>query len=470
MECRDRRFIEIFFSLCLNAQLMTYAETIDYLYQMQRHGVRPGLARMTTLLALFEQPQHAFKSVHIAGTNGKGSTAAMVAAVLEQAGYRVGLYTSPHLLDFSERIRINQCPISHEDIIALTRRLRDKLEKTSPRLAKRISFFEFTTGLAFLYFAQQAVDVAVIEVGLGGRFDATNLVKPLVASITNIEIDHEQYLGTTISEIAQEKAGIIKEAVPLISTASQPEVISIIEEMARLKKAPLAKVGRAVPAASSLASLSCPLTDPIKLSYSGLRDYIVEVPLLGKHQVKNTTTSLGILESLQDQGLHISENDIVEGLKKVRLEGRLEIIQKEPLILMDGAHNPAGARALGEFLEETDPEHRGKHWLISGIMADKKIADMMSPLLAWTDEFVLTRPKIDRAADPQEIGTITAALLNRQGDQEQNITIKENVNSAIAHVKSQIKPQDLLVITGSFYTVGEAKGALTGTPPSLIRG
>ncbi len=449
---------------------MTYSETIDYLYKMQRHGIRPGLARMTSLLALFDQPQRSYKSVHIAGTNGKGSTAAMVAAVLKEAGYRVGLYTSPHLLDFSERIRINQVPISHEDIVALTQRLREKLETNSPRLAEKITFFEFITGMAFLYFAEQSVDVAVVEVGLGGRFDATNLIEPLVSSITNIDIDHEKYLGTTISEVAQEKAGIIKKSVPLISTASQPEVISIIEEIARLKEAPLAKVGQVNPAPTTGFSEKNTLTKPMKLHYLGLKDYIIELPLLGLHQIKNMTTSLSIIESLQNQGLCISKHDIVEGIKKVRLEGRLEIIQKKPLILLDGAHNPAGARALGTFLEELDGETQSKHWLISGMMDDKKISEMIAPLLNWTDEFVLTRPKMARSADPQKISTIISSLIAQHKKQAPLITIKENVADAITHIKSQMSTQDLLVITGSFYTVGEAKGALMGTPPSLIRG
>ncbi len=449
---------------------MTYAETIDYLYKMQRHGIKPGLARMTSLLALFNQPQKAYKSVHIAGTNGKGSTAAMVAAVLEKAKYRVGLYTSPHLLDFSERIRINQTPISHKDIVKLTQRLREKLEQNSPRLAEKITFFEFTTGLAFLYFAEKAVDVAVIEVGLGGRFDATNLIQPLVSSITNIDIDHEKYLGTTISEVAQEKAGIIKKSVPLISTASQPEVISIIEEIARLKKAPIAKIGQVKRVSTTTLTEKNTLIEPIKLHYTGLKDYIIELPLLGKHQIENMTTSLSIIESLQNQGLSISEEDIVEGFKNVRLEGRLEVIQKDPLILLDGAHNPAGARALGAFLEELDCGAEGKHWLISGMMDDKKISEMISPLLNWTDEFVLTRPKTARAADPQKIEKTICSLVDQQKKQRPLITIKESVADAITHIKSQMKTQDLLVVTGSFYTVGEAKGALMGTPPSLIRG
>lgn len=468
--------------------MMTYTEAIHYLYQMQFHGIRPGLARMAALLAHFNHPERSFKSVHIAGTNGKGSTASMTAAVLQQAGYRVGLYTSPHLLDFSERIRINHVPIPHKETMRLTAGLKNKLEATSPHLANKVTFFEFTTALAFLYFAEQAVDVAVVEVGLGGRFDATNVITPLVSAITNIDVDHTAYLGTTISEIAREKAGIIKEGVPVVSTASQPEVISIIEETAQSKKAPLAPVGRVILPSQPSVKHTKTLLTAMKVHYFGQQEYRIELPLLGKHQVNNTVTAMGILESLQSQGLHISEADIIEGIKKARIEGRLEVIQEDPLILLDGAHNAAGARALGAFLSDLDPDtlenesnthtlekgsstrHMGKHWLISGIMRDKQISEMMSPLLNWTDEFVFTHPDIERAADAAHIGSITEHLLNQQPGRRPLITLKNEVSDAVSYVKSQMNPQDVLVITGSFYTVGEAKGALTETPPSLIRG
>lgn len=450
--------------------MMAYSETIDYLFQMQSHGVRPGLARITSLLSLFNHPEQSFKSIHIAGTNGKGSTASMVATVLQESKYQVGLYTSPHILDFSERIQINGRPISQKDVVRLTDCLREKLETRTPRLAKKISFFEFTTGLAFIYFAEKKVDFAVVEVGLGGKYDATNLLRPLVSSITNIDLDHEQYLGSTISEVASEKAGIIKEAVPVVSSASQPEVISIIKEVARLKKAPLLELGGKKSASLFSLPNSKTLAEPLKVHYSGIKEYFIELPLLGKHQVENTATTMGILESLQEQGLHISESDIIEGFKKVRLAGRLEIIQKDPLILLDGAHNPAGTRALGAFLNEIDPEHQGKHWLISGIMKDKHIRDMISPLISWTDEFVLTRPEIKRAANPKEIGEITSALFREGLKKRGLITVQKTVSDAVTYVRSKIKPQDMLVITGSFYTIGEAKGELQGTPPSLIRG
>lgn len=452
------------------AAMKTYSETIDCLYQMQRRVIRPGLARITSLLAHFDHPQQSFKAIHIAGTNGKGSTAAMVASILQEAGYRVGLYTSPHLLDFSERIQINRVPILHDEIVRLAERLRRKLKRSSPRLAEKISFFEFTTGLAFLYFAEQGIDYAVVEVGLGGRFDATNVVHPLVSSITSIGLDHEQYLGSTLSEIAAEKAGIIKEGVPVVSAASQPEVISIIEEAARLKNAPLIEVGKEISATLLSRQGSTPLINPMKIHYAGQREYFIELPLLGRHQVENAATSIGIIESLQAQGLHISEKDIVAGLKKVRISGRLEVMQRSPLILLDGAHNPAGARTLGDFLAEIDPERKGKHWLITGIMKDKQIEQMLSPLLSWSDAFIVTRPEIERAARPQEISGIMAALLAHQGRPDRSVTIKEYVPDAIDYALSRMNPEDTLVITGSFYTVGEARGALLGTAPSLIRG
>ncbi len=449
---------------------MGYSETIDFLYQKQRQGIRPGLARMASLLSLLNHPEVSFRSIHIGGTNGKGSTASMVASVLQEAGYSVGLYTSPHLIDFSERMQINNQPISHEEIVRLTERIREKMEASSPRLAKKITFFEFTTALAFLYFAEKSVDFAVVEVGMGGQYDATNLLTPLVSSITNIDLDHEQFLGSTIAEVAAEKAGIIKASIPIITSASQPEVVTIIGDIARSRKAPLVDVSKNVSTSLIPDTGFESLGKPMRIQYSGLKEYIIELPIWGSHQVSNAATSMRIIESLQAQGLHISASDIIEGLKKVQLAGRLEIIQRDPLILLDGAHNPAGARTLGLFLDEIKVKQKGKHWLITGIMKDKKIIDLISPLLTWTDEFVLTRPEIERAADPNTIGVITSALLKDRKKSGGLVTIKEGVSDAIAYVKEHIQPQDMLVVTGSFYTVGEAKGTLTGRPPTLIRG
>lgn len=444
---------------------MSYPETIDYLYRLQWHGIHPGLERMEALLSRVGHPERQFRSVHIGGTNGKGSTAAMVASAFHQGGYRVGLYTSPHLIDFSERIRVSGVLIPPGEIVRLTQFLRERIEAGAPQLRGKITFFEFTTALAFLYFAETRIDLAVVEVGLGGRFDATNVLRPLVSAITNIDLDHEQYLGSTIVRIAEEKAGIIKEGVPVITAAAQPEVLALFETISRLKGAPLIRVGQEIRVSGDL---------PERFLYQGIRERQVHCPLLGRHQIRNTAVALGVIEQLQQKGIDLSEAALLEGIARVRWEGRLEAIRRDPLILLDGAHNPAGGCALGRFLKEIDPDRKGRHWLIAGILRDKNIGEILSPLIPWIDEIVLTRPDIPRAADP--------ALLSESLNKELLIgwgyyrpptvsqTIRAPVSEAIAYVEARMRPEDTLVITGSLYTVGEAKAFFSGVVPSLIRG
>ncbi|HEY5599653.1 MAG TPA: folylpolyglutamate synthase/dihydrofolate synthase family protein, partial [Candidatus Manganitrophaceae bacterium] len=332
---------------------MSYAQTLDYLYRLQWHGIQPGLERMEEILSLLGRPEKGFPSVHVAGTNGKGSTAAMIASALRRGGYRIGLYTSPHLIDFSERIRVDDIPIPQEEIVRLTEFLRRRIEGEAPHLTETITFFEFTTALAFLYFAEAKVDLAVVEVGLGGRFDATNLLTPLVSVITNIDLDHEQYLGPTIVRIAEEKAGVIKERVPVVTGAAQPEVLSLFERIARSKEAPLIRLGEEIKVSGDL---------PARFVYRGDQERIVHCPLLGRHQIRNAALAVAALEQLRLKGIQLSEKDLLDGIADVRWEGRLEMIRKNPLIFLDGAHNPAGAETLGDFLKEIDPERSGKHW------------------------------------------------------------------------------------------------------------
>ena len=440
---------------------MPYAQALDYLYHLQWHGIHPGLDRMRRLLALVGHPEKQFRSVHIAGTNGKGSTAAMVASVLMRSGYRTGLYTSPHLIDFSERIRISGVPIPAAEIVRLTGRLRGAVEAGAPGLEPEITFFEFTTALAFLYFAESKIDLAVVEVGMGGRFDATNLLAPLVAAIVQIDLDHERYLGSTVLEIAGEKGGIIKERTPVVTGASQPEVLSLFETIARSKGSPLIRLGHEI---SAEEPVSAGLEgEPLqRFTYRGKKERQVEIALLGRHQIANAAVALGILEALQEKGIPLAEESIARGMKEARWAGRLEVIQKRPLILLDGAHNRSGAKALGAFLAEIDPARKGKHWLIAGIMKDKNIPEIFGPLLPWADEVVLTRPDIERAADP-------ALLAGALKEGTRSIRF-DHLPDAIGHVESRLRPEDTLVITGSLYTVGEAKAFFSGTTPSLIRG
>lgn len=428
--------------------MTAYEEAIDYLCRLQWHGIRPGLERMERLLAGIGNPERQFQSVHIAGTNGKGSTAALVDSVLQQGGYRVGLYTSPHLIDFSERIRICGAPIPEAQLVHLTQRLRNVLEPLG--LSDAITFFELTTALAFLYFAESKVDLAVIEVGLGGRFDATNVIQPQVSAITHIDMDHEQFLGSTLLKIAGEKAGIIKTETPVVTGASQPEVVACIADVARSRRAPLWRLGQEITVRGD---------SPQQFHYSGIGTWEVQCPLPGRHQIANCAVALGVIEQLRLRGVRLTDSDILEGIRQTRWEGRLSTVQRRPLILLDGAHNPSGAQALAAYL--TALGRRGSHWLIVGMMQDKNGSGLLSPLIPWADEVVLTCPNVARGADPQQLiphlRNPPAAILPRLPD-------------AIAYVESRLQPEDTLVITGSLYVVGEAAAYFSGRTPSLLRG
>ncbi len=425
----------------------SYIETLDYLCHLQ-YGIVPGLARITTLLSYLSEPHLKFPSVHIGGTNGKGSTAAMTASILRQAGYRVGLYTSPHLIDFSERITINGAPISQQEIIRITA----YLKRAVAHLSIDITFFEFTTAMAFCYFAESAVNIAVIEVGLGGRFDATNVVMPEVTAITNIAMDHEKYLGNTLQEIAYEKAGIIKERIPVVIGATQPHLLSYFEEVADSKSAPLMRLGHEIIVSGN---------SPQSFSYQSRgQKRNVNCSLFGAHQINNSAIAIGIIEQLRS--FPVSEKAILEGVQKVQWPGRLQIIQERPRILLDGAHNPAGAQALAGYLQEVNPNKGDKHWLIAGIMRDKNIKEILAPFADWADEIILTRPDLQRAAT----GTEMLTALNTQVA----TSIIESVPEAIESVLLRINPNDTLVITGSLFTVAEALAHFKGVSISGIRG
>ena len=426
-------------------------ETFRDLYSLQWHGIHPGLERTEMLLSLLGHPENGFQSIHIAGTNGKGSTAAIIAAVLQEAGYRVGLYTSPHLIDFSERFRINGLPIPEEEVTRLIQDLKEQINADARLSMEDITFFEFATAMAFSYFSREKVDYAVVEVGLGGRFDATNLLSPQVCAITNISLDHEEYLGKTVIEIAGEKAGIIKEGIPVVTAVTQEGVIDLLRGVAQSKNAPLIRVGEQI----RLEGQS-----PKDFFYHGRNTRRVRCPLLGAHQIYNSAVALGVIDALLQQGVSIPEVAIIKGVEGVQWSGRLEVIRINPMVILDGAHNPAGALALAAFLEDLDPERKGRHWLIVGMMKDKNIAGVLGPLLPWADEVVLTRPNIERAVDPHRL---------LQFSKTPSI-IQDSVSKAIHYVESRLQSNDTVVIAGSLYLVGEAKALYLGVALSPIRG
>ncbi len=416
-----------------------YRDSLAYLYGLEKFGMIFGLTQVERILEAIGNPHRELQVIHIGGTNGKGSTAAMMASVLQTEGYRVGLYTSPHLLRFNERIQINGREIEDERVTELTDWMRDRIEAEG--IEGPFTFFDFTPALAFLYFKQNLVDLAVVEVGLGGRLDSTNVVDPLLSIITNISKDHEEQLGRGILKIAQEKAGIIKKGRPLVTAASQPGVLRLFSNLCRQKGSPYFRVGK-----------------EFNYSWGGGREFDYEgwhrklwnvsLGLLGHHQVVNATTALGALEVLEELGYPVSIEAMIKGLREVRWPGRLELIHASPRVILDGAHNPAGAMVLEEALRK---EFEFRHLiLLIGILKDKDIRAILRTLSPLAHQIILSRPSIERAAPA---ASLKAAL----GGQGEKAEVIENLEEAIEKGLSLTGEDDLLLITGSLYVVGEAR-------------
>lgn len=443
---------------------MTYAEATAFLYGLRRFGWRPGLATIERLVGLLGDPQAGIPFIHVAGTNGKGSTAAMLDAIFRAAGYRTGLYTSPHLLSFTERIRVNGEPIIEAEIVALTEELKTlcaahfALETTAPtgdRLPHP-TFFELTTAMAFLHFRRRAVDAAVVEVGLGGRLDATNVIEPRVAVITNIALEHEQYLGRTLAEIAGEKAGIVKARVPIV-TAARGDALEVIRRRAAELQAPVVCAPEAYRWAvreSGLAGQTVDLEGP-RRRYEALR-----LALPGRHQVENAVLAVAAAEAAQEQGFALDTAAIRRGLAQVAWPGRLQVVRGRPRIILDGAHNPAGTGALATFLAE----HRaalGRLVLVFGVLQDKDWANMLRVLAPLADQIILTQPPGERGADP------TALLPSAQ--RQARATVVANPERALAQAREAARAEDTIVVAGSLYTVAGALRALGMTSDGMTR-
>lgn len=434
--------------------MFSYKEATDYVNSFINYEKKPdfsynkrllNLERMRYLLSLIDNPHRSFKAVHITGTKGKGTTSAITASILRKAGYKVGLYTSPHLVSPRERIRIGERLIDEEEFAYFLFQIKKKIEKRRKPSSSNFTFFEIYTALAFLYFAYQKVDLAVVEVGLGGRLDATNVVFPLVAVITQISFDHIKQLGDSLSSIAKEKAGIIKEGIRVITSPQDEAALSVIEETCREKKAFLYFVGRDVKfekIKSSLEGQTFSLQTR-KKSYPYLF-----LPLLGEHQVINAATAIGATELLSEDGIFVSEEAVVQGLREVRWPGRLQLISKEPFFIVDCAHNGASARALASFLKKNFSA--GKVFLILGISRNKDVEAIGRALCPLADELILTEADNPRAVPCEELKERLSKLCQKR------ITLKKNVGSAIRYAQSLAKKDDLICLTGSVYLAGEA--------------
>ena len=425
-----------------------YQKTIDYLYALQKHGIKLALSNSIALMARMDDPHRKFRSVHVAGTNGKGSTWSFLAAMLQAAGYRVGLYTSPHLVSFCERIRINNELISEEKVVELAARVRDASQKTAGHegtAALNPTFFEVATAMAFTYFAEEGVDIAVIEVGMGGRLDSTNVVDPLVSVITNIELEHTEFLGTTLVQIAREKAGIIKTGIPVVTGAVQREVVAVFEEEAAAQKTAIYRLHRDFMPARIITNREQ------VFDYNGIASLYekVRLTMLGRHQVDNACLALAAIECLRNADVAVDEAAARHGLLHARWEGRLELVARKPDIYLDGAHNPASAQTLAKTVRDMKSRYQ-RIVLVIGILGDKDYQGIISALVPLADRVVVTKPLYSRAMDVQALASEIRKLHG-------SVETAETVEDALTMAVKAVSPDDLVLITGSLYVVGDAR-------------
>lgn len=440
---------------------MSYSASIDYLLSLQKQGVKLGLEKMRILLGLLGNPHQSYRAIHIAGTNGKGSVAALCASMLAAHGYCVALYTSPHLVSFTERMRVDGEEITETEVVSLTEEIRDLLE-CRPDVPTP-TFFECVTAMAFLYFARQNVDWAVIETGMGGRLDATNVILPVVTVITSISMDHREYLGNSLAEIAREKAGIIKHGVPVVSSSQLPDAYTVIAGTADERGSRAVFHGKDFFAHRKESSLS-----GTKFDYVSGDEMIADcrTPLAGLYQAENAAVALHAVrialgESQGGVQSKFSAGQSQAGLRSVSWPGRLEIIGREPLTIVDGAHNPAAAEALAGFVSSSLSHH--DVILVAGMLADKDCAEVMKHLCSCAHSVVATAPDFSRAADPEFI----AALVRHYG---RNCAVVASVPAALEYARKLSREmssasgrESLILVTGSLYTVGEACHALGRT-------
>jgi len=415
-----------------------YFEILQKIFNLRGGIIDLRLDRMSQALALFNHPENQFPSLHIAGTNGKGSTAALLHNILRQAGYRTGLYTSPHLESFTERIRIGQEEIPQAEVVSLA----DEIWQRTAAANLPLTFFEFITVMAFVYFARNRVDVAVIEVGLGGRLDATNLVTPLVSLITTISKDHEAYLGPDELSIAREKGGIIKPNIPVVCGRMSEPVVKLLREIAQAVDSPAYFLGTA---------FSFLLKNERLFDYIGIKQNLsaLAVALRGRHQLANAALALAALE-LVSKHFPVSEATLRRGLETVRWPGRLEVMSERPLVILDGAHNPEGVHALADEL--LGLRQGRKIRLLFATMADKEWQLMLATLAKLADEMIFTRVAMERSADPELLAkTIPIPVPNR---------VIQDSQTALAALLDSAQPDDIVVVAGSLYLLGEVRPLL----------
>jgi dihydrofolate synthase / folylpolyglutamate synthase len=424
----------------VSVAMTAYEQCLSTMFGLRRFGIKLGLETIQTILSALGDPQRGYRSIHIAGTNGKGSVAAMLSAILMAAGYRVGRYTSPHLESFNERICIGNKPIENDAVVAAYDRV-----CAVQRLQRQPTFFEFTTAMALDEFSRRKVDWAIIETGMGGRLDATNAIRPEVAVITNISLEHKLYLGNTIAAIADEKAGIIKPGVPVVTGVAQRSAKARIQYNADLQKAPAYFKGR---------DFRSRRQSNAGFSYHGMdhtwRSF--RLNMVGSHQVDNASLALAVCEVLLRSGQNRLPLEAVRsGLENAHWPGRLEIAHNAPTVILDGAHNLMAARMLARHLSECYKNRRIT--LVVGVLDDKPCASILKDLAGPCRKAVVTQPDINRAIPADR-------LAETAGKYFSEVVVVPEVRKAVHTAIGDSRPDDVICIAGSLYVVGEAKTAL----------
>ena len=430
------------------------------------HGRKFDLEAIRAILGALGNPERRYPSAIVAGTNGKGSTCAMLAAIMGRAGYRTGLYSSPHLVRVNERIRVNGQELSDDDFAAAFTAVHQAVEQLihARVLPNHPSFFEYLTAVAFQHFALAEVDFAVLEVGMGGRLDATNVTDASVAVITSVDLDHQEFLGTTLTAIAGEKAGVIKSGRPVVSGCEHPDVRAVIREKCRETGVQLIETG-GLDAVSNLFHLDGRYG--FDLDMDGLHLPGITLHMAGRFQVKNAVTAAVAAVQLARAGFHISPESIREGLRAASWPGRLEVIRQRPLILLDGAHNPAAAREVAEFVRQHFQGRRVR--LVYASMRDKAIGEISDFLFPLAHTVFLTRPGLDRAAQPE-------AILASARVQPMQTVIDPDPVHALEQAVDASLPEDVILVAGSLFLVGAIKKAILEgrlaperlTPPEVL--
>ena len=427
---------------------MNYTEAMNYIKNTAKFGSNLGLERTEKILELLGEPHKKLKCIHIAGTNGKGSTTAMLAEVLKEAGFKVGMYISPYLEEFEERMQINGTNISKDDLSRVITRVAEVVEKVVELGYEHPTEFEIITCAMFLYFYDMKVDYAAIEVGLGGRLDSTNVINPILSIITSISYDHMKILGDTLSEITFEKAGIIKKSVAVVLYPQQQESLQVIRRVCNEKSSKLIEVPEQCVELKVMNKHNSDNYTQNLIIKTRNDCYDIELSLLGKHQMLNCAVVVFAAEELINQGVNISKKHILKALKKVKWPGRLEVINSKPLVVIDGAHNIDGIKNLTESMDMYFDYER--IILILGILADKQVKEMINTIVPKAHKVIAVTPNSERAE-------LAAELAEEIRKINANVQVIEDYEEAYKTALSYCSDKDLLLISGSLYMIGDMR-------------